>query len=139
MILIEKRKDAGGGTMVKILYVDDNTYNRNKLEDILNKLGEFEVQGFEDGFDLIRYYKNLNDSKIQVDIIFINCVMQTISGFDTLRTVMKINPNTKVVMMTGRHMPNVVDGIKLGAKWFVWKPLNEENVKSAVARFIELN
>ena len=40
--------------------------------------------------------------------------MQTISGFDTLRTVMKINPNTKVVMMTGRHMPNVIDGIKLG-------------------------
>lgn len=37
--------------MVKILYVDDNTYNRNKLEDILNKLGEFEVQGFEEGFD----------------------------------------------------------------------------------------
>ena len=56
LILIEKEKTRGG-TMVKILYVDDNTYNRNKLEDILNKLGEFEVQGFEDGFDLIRYYK----------------------------------------------------------------------------------
>lgn len=140
LILIKKRKEVGGEEiMVKILYVDDNTDNRNKLEDILNKIGEFEVQGFEDGFDLIRYCKKLNESGIQVDIIFINCVMHTISGFDTLRAVMKINSNTKVIMMTGRHMQNVIDGIKLGAKWFVWKPLNKENVKSAVARFIELN
>jgi two-component system, chemotaxis family, chemotaxis protein CheY len=122
--------------MIRILYVDDNDHAGNQLKEILNKIGNFEIKGFQNGRELIDHFKELHQKNIQADIIFIDCFMPIIHGFDTLKEIIKINPDAKVVMMTGVHRKNVIDGIKLGAKWFIWKPFNELNIKSAIQKLI---
>lgn len=126
--------------MPKILFVDDNLYFHHQFQDILNKLGDFKVKGFENGWNLIRHYKELYLNNVHVDLIFIDFILaDTISGFDTLKEILKINPESRVIMMGGGHAEDVINGFKLGAKWFIRKPFDEENIKTAINRFIKPN
>lgn len=122
--------------MKRILFVDDHLYFRDQLHGILHTLGKCEVLGFEYGRELIEYYQTQYEKKENIDLLFIDCTMTDLSGFDTLIEVMKINPGATVIMMTGVHHQNVIDGLKLGAKWFIWKPFDEENIKEALVRFL---
>ena len=121
--------------MRKILFVDDNLHLHNQLHDIFNKIGNFQVLGFEYGRELVKYYKEQHANKENIDLIFIDCAMTDLSGFDTLKLIKKVNPEVTVIMMTGVHRQNVIDGIKLGTKWFIWKPFDEENIKKALNKF----
>lgn len=60
---------------------------------------------------------------------------EELSGFDTLKEIIQINPDVCVIMMTGVSQRNVIDAIKLGAKWFIWKPYDEVNIKNTFIKF----
>ncbi|HFJ9423018.1 TPA: response regulator [Bacillus paranthracis] len=126
--------------MIRILFVDDTLFFRHQFQNILSKLGKFKVQGFKNGWELIEHYRELYDNEVQVDLIFIDFILEAdISAFDTLKEIMEINPEAKIIIMGGGHKEDVIKGIKLGAKWFIQKPFDEENIKFALNRFIKLN
>ncbi|TWI56331.1 response regulator [Halalkalibacter nanhaiisediminis] len=121
--------------MYQVLFCDDNETFRNQLYNILKKSGKFKVLGFESGGELIRFYKTEPKTIQNEHLIFIDCVMIDMSGFDTLQRILEFNPEAIVIMMTGKHQKNIIDGIKLGAKWFIWKPFEEKNIKEALGKF----
>ncbi|MCM3412700.1 response regulator [Metabacillus litoralis] len=122
----------------KILFVDDNLYFHKRLQDILNKIGDFEIKGFENGIDLIEHYKNLFNEKVNVDLIFIDFILRDMSSFEVLEEIMDINKNAVVILMGGGHKEDVIRGIRIGAKWFISKSLDEENLKCAIQRCIDI-
>ncbi|WP_316572043.1 response regulator [Neobacillus sp. YIM B06451] len=115
--------------MKRILFVDDFINWHPILIEILSRIGDFDIKGFVNGNELFEHYKKLNKYGETVDLILIDCFMINMSGFETLKEIMKINSNAHVIMMTGVHRQNVIDGIKLGAKGFIWKPYDEANIK----------
>lgn len=119
---------------IRLLAIDDVSHWHHQLTEILHRIGNFEVIVFNNGYDFIDYYKNDQDECDMEEVIFIDCFMSEISGFDTLKGILDINKEAKCVMMTGLHLENMLDGIEYGAKWAILKPFDEANIRDALKR-----
>ncbi|AMV09891.1 hypothetical protein GT3570_02890 [Geobacillus thermoleovorans] len=122
--------------MIRVLLADDSSYFRNELKNILHKLNINEIIEFENGMDLVNHYKTLYNQKEYKDIIMVDLAMPMLDGFGALKEILKINPDANVIILCGKNRGLVIEGIQLGAKWFIWKPFDEENIKEAINRFI---
>ena len=62
--------------------------------------------------------------------------MPEVSGIDALREIMKISPETVVVMVSAMGQESMVkEAVMLGAKGFVVKPFKEEVIMAALSKF----
>lgn len=105
--------------MLKILVIDDERSIRNTLKDILGFEG-YQVELAENGrsgIDLVQ----TND----FDIILCDIKMPEIDGLEVLEQIMKIKPESTVVMISGHGtIDTAVEAIKKGAFDFIEKPLD---------------
>ena len=122
--------------MSRIIIADDSVLMRNNLKQILKMIGIEEVITFEHGKHLIEHYKECFKNGIPINLIILDTTMPIMSGFDTLEEILRINPNAQIIMFTELDQRVVVKGIKLGAKQCIAKPLNKEQVKRVVMKFI---
>lgn len=109
----------------KILVVDDATFLRTVLKDILLSQGIASVV-YEagDGMSAVDSYK-----KFKPDIVTMDVNMPKMDGVQALREIMKIDPKAKVIMVTAVEQKYVVqDAMKLGARDYVVKPFDRSNV-----------
>ncbi len=90
-------------TKTNILVVDDEFATRETLKGILEDRG-YKVTVVEDGHAAIEMAK-----KTHFDIMFIDVVMPGIDGLQTLEGVKKVDPKTKLVMMTGHDIEDIVE------------------------------
>lgn len=112
--------------MKKVLLVDDSISVARQLEKILVESGEFQVVGHgKNGFEAIKLYQTLNP-----DIICMDMNMPGMDGITALRTLMAVNKEVKIVMITslGGVGDKFNEAIKLGAKNVISKPFEAENV-----------
>ncbi|MFQ5714408.1 MAG: response regulator [Candidatus Scalinduaceae bacterium] len=102
-----------------ILVVDDEFSTRETLKGVLEDRG-YQVAAAEDGLTAIEMAK-----KTHFDIMFIDVVMPGIDGFQTLEEIKKIDPKTKLVMMTGHEIEDFIEkAISLGAFAYISKPID---------------
>ena len=109
----------------KILVVDDATFLRAVLKDILLNQGIASVV-YEagDGMTAVDSYK-----KFRPDIVTMDVNMPKMDGVQALREIMKIDPKAKVIMVTAVEQKYIVqDAMKLGARDYVVKPFDRSNV-----------
>jgi two-component system, chemotaxis family, chemotaxis protein CheY len=123
----------------KILIADDSVFIRNELKDILKNMIETEVVLFENGKDLVAYYKDCMKNKENIDLIIADTTMPIMNGFDALIEILNTNPAEIVIMCSELDKHFVINGIKLGAKHFISKPLDETQIKKIISRFINVN
>jgi len=112
--------------MKKVLLVDDSISVARQLEKILVESGEFEIVGQgRNGLDAIKMFQTLNP-----EIICMDMNMPGMDGITALRTLMSMNKNVKVVMITslGGVGDKFSEAIKLGAKNVISKPFESENI-----------
>lgn len=112
--------------MKKVLLVDDSISVARQLEKILVESGEFQVVGHgKNGLEAIKLYQTLNP-----DIICMDMNMPGMDGITALRTLMAVNKEVKIVMITslGGVGDKFNEAIKLGAKNVISKPFEAENV-----------
>ena len=117
--------------MAKILIIDDSTFQRSILKKIVNTTSHefFEVS---DGQSAINYFTE-ND----VDLIFCDLLMPGISGFDVLKKLALVKPNTPAIVITADIQESVRDEcLELGAKKFLNKPVNKQQVLSAITELV---
>jgi len=114
--------------MKRVLIVDDAAFMRISLQMLL-KRHDFEVVGeAENGNMAVKKYK-----ECQPDIVTMDITMPECSGIDALKEIMKIDPEAKVVMISGMGQEKLVrDAIMAGAKSFIVKPYKEERVIQAL-------
>ncbi|MCR4421481.1 MAG: cache domain-containing protein [Exilispira sp.] len=105
----------------RILVIDDEEKIRFLLKKILEKNG-FSVKLAESGFKGIEIYSN--DAKL-IDLVILDLIMPGINGKETLIKLKEINPNLKVIMISGYiDDEKINECLNLGVKDFLQKPFD---------------
>jgi len=102
-----------------ILVVDDEFSSRETLKGVLEDNG-YKVSTAEDGYTAIEMAGDTHFGMALIDVI-----MPGIDGFQTLNEIKKIDPEVKVIMMTGYDVEHFVEkAISLGAFAHLSKPID---------------
>lgn len=109
----------------KILVVDDASFMRTVLKDIIKSNGlATEVIEAGDGVDGVKAYQTSKPNLVTMDVN-----MPRADGIQALRAIMKIDPAAKVVMVTSVEQKQIVqDAMKLGARDYIVKPFDKTTV-----------
>lgn len=117
--------------MISAVIIDDEIKKANYLKGIIEKsIGSVVLKGIatnaEDGIKLI-----LNE---QPKLVFLDIELQTSTGFDLLNQIKDINFS---VIFTTAHEHYALKAIKFAALDFLLKPIDEEELKTAVNKAIK--
>jgi len=116
----------------KIMLVDDASFMRMMLKNILVGSGYEIVGEAENGAKAIEQFKSLKPELTIMDII-----MPEMGGIDAVREIVKINPSAKILMCSSMGQQSlVVEAIQAGAKDFIVKPFQPSNVLEAVKKVL---
>ena len=112
-------------TSAKILVVDDASFMRTVLKDIIKSNGlATEILEAGDGVDGVKAYQTSKPNLVTMDVN-----MPRADGIQALRAIMKIDPTAKVVMVTSVEQKQIVqDAMKLGARDYIVKPFDKTTV-----------
>lgn len=112
--------------MKNILIVDDSIAVARQMEKIISESGDFVAIGHaKNGLEAIKLYKELHP-----DIICMDMNMPVMDGITALRTLVALNKEIKVVMITslGGVGDKFTEALKLGAKNVISKPFEADIV-----------
>lgn len=114
----------------KVLIVDDASFMRKLLGDIISKNG-FEIVGEggngQEGFDL---YK-----KLKPDIVTLDITMPDVTGLECVKMIREFDPNANIVMCSAMgQQAMVIEAIQAGAKDFIVKPFQATRVIEALTK-----
>jgi two-component system chemotaxis response regulator CheY len=109
----------------KILVVDDASFMRTVLKDIIKSNGlATEILEAGDGVEGVKAYQTNKPNLVTMDVN-----MPRADGIQALRAIMKIDPTAKVVMVTSVEQKQIVqDAMKLGARDYIVKPFDKTTV-----------
>ena len=121
------------GVASRILVVDDASFMRNVLKDIIKSNGlASEIFEAADGIEGVKAFQ-----KIKPDLVTMDVNMPRADGIQALRAILKIDPTAKVIMITSVEEKHIVqDAIKLGARDYVVKPFDRSNVPLVINKVI---
>ena len=121
------------GVAKKILIVDDASFMRSVLKDIIKSNGlASEIFEAGDGIEGVKTFL-----KIKPDLVTMDVNMPKADGIQALRAILKIDPTAKVIMISSVEEKHIVqDAIKLGARDYVVKPFDRSNVPLVINKVI---
>ena len=113
-----------------ILVVDDEKTLQDLLRPTLEKQN-FKVLSAFDGIEAIAIYEE-NQNKI--DIVLLDMLMPKLSGLSTIPKLRQINPQIKIICMTGSMLDNLGSEMNAAIRKlpFLQKPFNYEDVATMV-------
>lgn len=116
--------------MSNTLIADDSAFMRAIIRGILEKEGHTVVAEAKNGLECIEKYR-----VHRPDVVTLDITMQQMNGIETLKALLGIDPQAKVIMVSAMGQRAIVkDAITLGAKSFVVKPFKEEIFVSALRK-----
>lgn len=114
------------------LVADDNALIREILTDILTDEG-FEVHRAEHGEDALQ--KTLSGDH---DLIFLDLDMPVLDGMSYLRELRRRKVDREVVVVTAdSHIETAIEAVRLGARDYIRKPINREELLECAGRIME--
>ncbi|WP_421901722.1 response regulator [Maridesulfovibrio sp.] len=116
--------------MPRILVVDDDPISRQVLKAMLEKEGHLVTEA-EDGVKAVKGYdRNL------IDLVITDIFMPEKEGVQTVRELMKENPDVKIIAVSGGSSSanyDSLDWIKMfGVKYTFTKPFNANAILAAI-------
>jgi len=116
----------------RVLLVDDASFMRMMLKNILVGAG-YEVAGeAENGIKAIELFRT-----IKPDLVIMDIIMPEMGGIDAVREIVKGDPQAKILMCSSMGQQSlVVEAIQAGAKDFIIKPFQPSNVLEAVKKTV---
>ena len=119
--------------MAKILIVDDSRTSRRILKDILERNGHTIVGEAVNGKEGYEMYQSNNP-----DIVTMDITMPVMDGIDSLKLIMRFNPEAKVIMVTAAgQKQKMLEALKDGAVEYIAKPLDEEAIVKTVEEVLK--
>ncbi len=116
----------------KVLVVDDSIAIARQLTKLVEGFGGYEVVGHaKNGAEAVKLFKSL-----EPDVILMDIVMPMMDGIQSLRTLLRLDPEAKVVMISsmGGVGAKVEEALRLGAKNVISKPFEPERVRAALEK-----
>jgi two-component system, chemotaxis family, chemotaxis protein CheY len=117
--------------MKKILIVDDSELIRARLVELFKPL-DCEIYEASDGKECMDLFKHHSP-----DIVTLDITMPIMDGKTALKKILKINPEAVVIMLTALgQRALIMECLKMGAKGYLIKPLNNEKVLNIVKKYL---
>ena len=115
----------------KVLITDDSIVMRKMINEILGTNG-FEIVGeAKNGGEALDLYK-----KLRPDLVTMDIVMPREDGIETLKKIIKYDPNAKIIIVSGLHQKALLfEAMETGAKDYVIKPFEKEELLEAVKKY----
>ncbi|MFH1767878.1 MAG: response regulator [Candidatus Omnitrophota bacterium] len=122
--------------MARVMIVDDASFSRKTLYDLLTN-ANFEVVGEADnGRDAIEKYKQLKPDIVTMDIVMPD--MEDLDGIAVVSEIMKIDPEAKIVMVTAMSQRSLmIKALQAGAKDYIVKPFHPPRVTEIIRRVLK--
>jgi len=116
--------------MKRVLIVDDALFMRNLLRDIFEEAGWTVVAEAENGQHAVDQYL-----AHQPDLVTMDIVMPEMGGIDAMKKILQEYPQANIVMCSALGQESMVmEAINAGAKDFIVKPFQDQQVLDVVAR-----
>lgn len=114
----------------KIMVVDDSRIAQLQLQEILAGT-EYEVVACcQNGEDALALY-----DKVQPDLVTMDIVMPGMDGLDAARLLLKTHPEARVLMISSLAYDDTInEASRIGAKGFVYKPFDHEQILQALKK-----
>jgi two-component system chemotaxis response regulator CheY len=119
---------------MNILIVDDLTFIKIVLRDILEKAGFRVVGEASNGEEAIRLYQERRP-----DVVLMDITMPGMDGLTALKRIRGIDPSARVIICSALGQQRlIVQAIQLGAKDFIVKPFQPQRVVSALKKALNI-
>jgi DNA-binding response OmpR family regulator len=120
--------------VARILLIDDNESLRTSLRRTLVRAGH-DVTDVPGADAALREYR-----RERPDLVITDIVMPDKEGLETIRELRKLDPNAKIIAMSGvaegRAHPYLTLALRLGASSALEKPFSREEVLTAIAEVL---
>src|SRR6516225_6508446 len=105
-------------TRVKLLLADDHEIVREGLRSLLGARRDFEIVGeAADGREAVALVEELKP-----DIVILDISMPLLNGLEATRQILKMRPQTKVLILTMHESDSLVrDILDVGARGYILK------------------
>lgn len=114
------------------LVVDDSSFARTMLKDILLKNGFSKVYEAKDATEAVESFK-----KFSPDIVTMDIIMPDRDGLAALKDILEADKKAKVVMVTSVGQDHVVQkAMELGAKDYIMKPFESSTVAKVTDKLL---
>ena len=119
---------------IRILIADDHAIVRKGLRDALQISGEIDVVAVaEDGEEAVRLAEC-----VRPDLVIMDLVMPKKNGIEACREIVKLLPETRVLVLTGVDKKSeVVEAVAAGATGYVMKDTGLEELLQTVREVAE--
>ena len=115
-----------------ILIVDDASFMRMMIKDILSKNGFTILGEAENGLKAVEKYKELNP-----DLVIMDITMPEMDGILALKKIKENDAGATVIMCSAMgQQAMVIESIQAGAKDFIVKPFQADRVIEAVKKVV---
>ncbi len=119
---------------VSVLIVDDLTFIKIVLRDILEKSGFHVVGEASNGKQAVAMYQERHP-----DVVLMDITMPDMDGLTALKKIREVDPAAKVIICSALGQQRlIVQAIQLGAKDFIVKPFQPPRVVSALKKALDL-
>ena len=117
--------------MKTALLIDDSAYMRTLLNLLISMHDLVVIGEAENGKIGVEKYKELKP-----DIVFMDIMMEEMSGLEALRQIIEYDPGAVVVVVSSMMQQRffIEDAMSFGAKAVLTKPPNESNIAELLAK-----
>ena len=121
--------------MPTVLVVDDALFMRTALTNMFKEWGLEVVAQAANGREAVAMYKEHSPDLVTMDL-----TMPIMSGLDALKLIIQDDPEAKIIMITALGQQRViVEALENGAKDFITKPFQRENLKKVVFNVLKIS
>jgi DNA-binding NarL/FixJ family response regulator len=114
---------------IRVLVVDDHVILRQGIGVMLNQEDDFEVIGeAEDERTALSL-----TTELKPDIVLVDMFLETSSGLDTAKQLLRISPNTRIVLFAGSNDEKLLfEAIRIGVHGYLQKTLSIDDLQRAL-------
>ena len=117
----------------KVLIGDDSILARKQLKDVLSTMGAVHFIEAVNGKEAVEKY-----IAEKPDIIFLDIIMPIKDGIHAVQEIIAENPNALIIIVSSvGTQQQLKSAIEAGAKDFIQKPINADQIKAIVSTRFE--
>ena len=114
--------------MLNILVVDDSVLMRNNIKSYVESLGHTVVGEAQNGEIAVKMCAELHPDVITMDI-----TMPCMDGITAISKIKEFDSNVNIIVSTSHGQEEIImKSLKAGAKAYILKPVNENNLNEAI-------
>lgn len=119
---------------IRVMIIDDEPIVCKRLRSALEK-ANLEIETFTNPEEAVNRF-----AEKQIHVLITDLKMKEMDGIDVLKSVKKISPQTKVIIITGfATVEKAKEALKLGAYDFIAKPFKLSQLRNLVLKSIGLS